>query len=49
MCILSIYTYGTIDDDLPLIAFERNRKNGKFKQVNPANLERNPKYLTGTK
>jgi len=44
--ILSIYSFGVIDDNSLLIAFERNIKTGKYKRVNPDNLERNSKYRT---
>ena len=47
--IKSIYPYGTNDDDAILLAFERNRKTGKYKQVNPNKLERNPRYLAHKK
>ena len=45
----TIYPFGNIEDDLILLAFERNKKTGKYKQINPDKLERNPKYIKDTK
>lgn len=40
--VLSIYPLGYTNDDLVLVAFERNGKTGQYKKVNSNKLYRNP-------